>query len=401
MIPMAGRPLEGVRVIAVEQYGAGPHSTMQLADLGAEVIKVENAGDGGDVGRHVRHANEQLPKGDSLFFQSFNRGKRSTSLNLKSDVGQGALRRLAATADAVFNNLRGDIPSKLGLTYENLKSVNPRLVCVHLSAYGREGARSAWPGYDFLMQAECGYLSVTGEKGGPPSRMGLSIVDLSTGLQAALALVSGVLGARATGKGGDYDVSLFDVAMTNLCYAGSWYLNLGEKIGREERSAHPNLVPSQLYKTGDGWIFLMCNKEKFWPVLCNCIGQPQWGSDNRFATFSDRLTNRDLITRLLDEVLSKKTTAEWMEIFAGAVPAAPVNDVAQALNSEFLHSTDQVIEYRTPSGKTIRSVGPGVRQPGIKPRSDPAPALAADQKLIFGNLGYTPEEAEALAGRTH
>ena len=153
---MAGRPLEGVRVIAVEQYGAGPHSTMQLADLGAEVIKIENANDGGDVGRHVRHANEQLPKGDSLFFQSFNRGKRSTSLNLKSDEGQEAFRRLTATADAVFNNLRGDIPSKLGLTYESLKSVNSRLVCVHLSAYGREGTRSAWPGYDFLMQAECG-----------------------------------------------------------------------------------------------------------------------------------------------------------------------------------------------------------------------------------------------------
>ena len=393
----SGRPLEGIRIIAVEQYGAGPHSTMQLADLGAEVIKVENAVDGGDVGRHVRHANEVLPSGDSLFFQSFNRGKRSTCLNLKTESGQEALRRLAATADAVFNNLRGDIPAKLGLTYETLKTVNPRLVCVHLSAYGREGPRADWPGYDFLMQAECGYLSVTGEKGGPPSRMGLSIVDLSTGLQAALALVSGVLGARASGQGGDYDVSLYDVAMTNLCYAGSWYLNLDEMIGREKRSAHPNLVPSQLYKTQDGWIFLMCNKEKFWPVLCNCIGHPEWSNDSRFATFSDRLSNRDLITELLDEVLSTKITAEWMTIFAGAVPAAPVNNVAQALDSEFLKTTGQVIQYKTTNGLNIRSIGAGVRQPNLTPRSECAPELAADQTVIFGELGYTPEEAEALA----
>ena len=396
----SGRPLEGIRIIAVEQYGAGPHSTMQLADLGAEVIKVENAVDGGDVGRHVRHANEVLPSGDSLFFQSFNRGKRSTCLNLKTESGQEALRRLAATADAVFNNLRGDIPAKLGLTYETLKTVNPRLVCVHLSAYGREGPRADWPGYDFLMQAECGYLSVTGEKGGPPSRMGLSIVDLSTGLQAALALVSGVLGARASGQGGDYDVSLYDVAMTNLCYAGSWYLNLDEMIGREKRSAHPNLVPSQLYKTQDGWIFLMCNKEKFWPVLCNCIGHPEWSNDPRFATFSDRLSNRDLITELLDEVLSTKITAEWMTIFAGAVPAAPVNNVAQALNSEFLKTTGQVIQYKTSNGLHIRSIGTGVRQPNNKPRAETAPSLAADQTEIFGELGYTPEEAEALAQGT-
>ena len=185
--------------------------------------------------------------------------------------------------------------------------------------------------------------------------------------------------------------------MTNLCYAGAWYLNLDEMVGREKRSAHPNLVPSQLYKTQDGWIFLMCNKEKFWPVLCNCIGHPEWSNDARFATFSDRLSNRDLITELLDEVLSTKTTTNWMTIFAGAVPAAPVNDVAQALQSEFLQATGQIIQYETSTGHNIKSIGAGVRQPNLCPRSEPAPALAADQTIIFGELGYTPEEAEALA----
>lgn len=391
------RPLEGVRIVAVEQYGAGPHATLQLADLGAEVIKVENATDGGDVGRHVRHANETLPKGDSLFFQAFNRNKRSIALNLKAEDGQSAFRKLAATADVVFNNLRGDLPEKLGLTYDKLKSANPKIVCVHLSAYGRNNEREAWPGYDFLMQAECGYLSVTGEKGGPPSRMGLSIVDLSTGLQAAIAMVSGVVSARATGEGGDYDVSLYDVAMTNLCYVSAWHMTLGETVGREARSAHPNLVPSQLYKTADGWIFLMCNKEKFWPVLCDKIGRPEWGTDPRFDSFQGRLTHRDLLTDMLDEALSGKTTDGWMADFAGAVPAAPVYDIGQALDAPFTQSTGQIVEHATPSGMVVRSIGPGIRQPGLPPLAAGAPAMAADQRAILGEIGYTPEEAESLA----
>lgn len=394
------RPLEGVRIVAVEQYGAGPHGTLQLADLGADVIKVENATDGGDVGRHVRHARETLPVGDSLFFQTFNRNKRSVVLNLKTADGQTALRRLAATADVVFNNLRGDLPGKLGLVYDALKDVNPRIVCVHLSAYGRTGERAAWPGYDFLMQAECGYLSVTGEKGGPPSRMGLSIVDLSTGLQAAIAMVSGVVGARASGQGGDYDVSLYDVAMTNLCYVAAWQLTLDETVGRESRSAHPSLTPSQLYKTGDGWIFIMCNKEKFWPVLCGKIGRPEWAEDPRFKTFETRLDRRDLITDLLDEALSAKGTEAWMAIFAGQVPAAPVYDIGQAMASDFTRSTGQIIELDTPGGQRIGAIGPGVRQPGLAPLAKAGPSMAADQQAVMSALGYTADEAEALAKAT-
>src|SRR5690606_12841787 len=203
-------PLTGVRILAVEQYGAGPFGTLQLADLGAEIVKIENVAEAGDVGRHVRHPEDPLPKGDSLFFQAFNRNKKSITLNLKHPEGQRVLHDLVRSADGVLNNLRGDQPPKLGLTYDQLKGANPRIVCVHLSAYGREGERAAWPGYDYLMQAEAGYLSVTGEPGGPPSRMGLSIVDLSTGLQAAIAMLAGITEARATGRGRDLDVSLFD-----------------------------------------------------------------------------------------------------------------------------------------------------------------------------------------------
>ena len=265
-------PLSGMRVIAIEQYGAGPYGTMQLADLGAEVIKIENPSDGGDMGRRV--GPYFLSPDDSHFFESFNRNKKSITLDLKKDGAREVLHALVRRADGVLNNLRGDLPDSLGLTYAALKKVNPRIVCAHLSAYGRDGPRANWPGYDYLMQAEAGYLSLTGEPDGPPSRMGLSIVDMMTGLFAAFALLSGIIAARDTGVGRDIDVNLFDCALQNLNYLATWYLNEGHKQGREPRSSHPSLTPSQLYRTRDGYIFIMCNKEKFWPVFCDMIGRP-------------------------------------------------------------------------------------------------------------------------------
>src|SRR6185369_7174311 len=181
--------------------------------------------------------------------------------------GKAVFLDLVRTADGVIDNLRGDLPGKLGLTFAALKDTNPKIVCSHLSAYGREGSRAAWPGYDYLMQAEAGHMSLTGEPDGPPVRYGISVVDLMTGLTAAFALLAGITSARATGQGRDLDTSLFDLALFNLNYPGAWYLNAGAVQGREKRSAHPSLVPSQLYRTQDGWLFVMCNKEKFWGVL--------------------------------------------------------------------------------------------------------------------------------------
>jgi len=387
-------PLAGLRIIAVEQYGAGPFGTQHLADLGAEVIKIENPHDGGDVGRAV--GPHYFGPGDSHFYQSFNRNKKSITLDLKKPEGQEALRRLAADADVVFNNLRGDLPAKLGLTYAQLKDVNPHLVCGHLSAYGRTGSRAAWPGYDYLMQAEAGYLSLTGEPDGPPARMGLSIIDLMTGTTAAMGLLAGVVGARASGVGRDIDVSLFDVALHNLAYVATWYLNAGKAIGREARSAHPSLTPSQLYKTQDGWIFLMCNKEKFWGVLAQCIGKPEWADAPEFKTFKDRLANRERITQELDAVLQSATTEEWMKRFAGKVPAAPVYDVAQALESDFVAEQERLLSFDH-AGGTMRMVASPVRA-GAHP-TRPAPAMGAHTDEVLQGAGYSAQQIEEMRGK--
>jgi crotonobetainyl-CoA:carnitine CoA-transferase CaiB-like acyl-CoA transferase len=388
-------PLSGIRIVSVEQYGAGPFATLHLADLGAEVIKIENFHEGGDMGRAVGPL--FFAPGDSYFHEAFNRNKRSLGLDLKHAKGQEIFRKLVEGSDAVFDNLRGDLPAKLGITYAQLANVNPRIVCVHLSAYGRSGSRAAWPGFDYLMQAEAGYLSLTGEPDGPPARFGLSMIDMMTGTTAAMALLAGLVEARSTGRGRDLDVSLFDVAMHNLGYVATWYLNAGVVTNREPRSSHPSLTPSQLYRTKDGWLFLMCNKEKFWPALAEALGKPEWAIDRDYATFAARLKNRERITAELDAVLMTATTEEWMSRLRGKVPIAPVYDVRQALDNPFVAEQQLVLDFEHAEHGNIRGVASPVRVDGgdTQPRRA-APRLGEDTDALLEELGYAPHAIGAL-----
>ena len=390
-------PLAGLRILSVEQYGAGPAGTVYLADLGAEVVKIENPREGGEVGRRV--GPHFFGPADSQFYQTFNRNKRSLGLDLQAAEGAAVFRDLARTADAVFDNLRGDLPEKLGLTYAQLAECNPRIVCAHLSAYGRKGSRAAWPGYDYLMQAEAGHMSLTGEPDAPPARYGLSVVDLMTGVVACLGLVSAVLAARATGRGRDVDTSLFDLALFNLNYPGTWYLNAGSVQGREPRSAHPSLVPSQLYRTADGWIFVMCNKEKFWPLLAKELGHPEWADDARFKDFPARLAHRDALTVLLDRAFSARATRDWLARLGGKVPVAPVNDVAQALDNPFVAERGSVREFRYPGGRAARLIANPLRMSDAELPRRAAPALGADTVPLLKSLGYTEERIAELRSR--
>ena len=248
------------------------------------------------------------------------------------------------------------------------------------------------------MQAEAGYFAVTGEPDGAPARFGLSVVDMMTGLGLAYALLAALVAARATGRGRDIDVSLFDIALHNTSYLATWYLNEGINQPRLPRSAHPSLTPCQLYKTQDGWIFLMCNKEKFWPALCKAINRTEWADDPRFLRFKNRLENRDLITGLLDEALQACTTADWLEQFAGTVPAAPVNDIASALDNPFVVENDrlQIIEH--PRDGPYRIVAPPV-QTGEPAPARPAPELGADTDDVLKRIGYSEGKIATLRSR--
>jgi succinate--hydroxymethylglutarate CoA-transferase len=386
-------PLEGVRIITVEQYGAGPFGTMFLADQGAEVIKIENPLDGGDISRNVGPF--FFEEHDSVFYHSFNRNKKSLTLDLRREEGQMVLHDLVAACDALTSNLRGDVPEKLGLTYAHLKKSNAKIVCAHLSAYGRTGRRASWPGFDYLMQAEAGFLSLTGEPDAPPARFGLSVVDFMTGLGLAYAVLAALTSARTTGVGRDMDVSLFDMALANTNYVAAWYLNEGHCQERLARSAHPSLTPCQLYPTSDGWIFIMCNKEKFWPALCELVDRSEWISDPRFCTFADRLANRAALSDLLDEVLAARATADWLSRFAGRVPAAPVNNIAEALDNPFVAENCCLQTLEHPTAGEYRLVAPPVRS-GDPPPSRPAPALGEHTDALLTELGYDTRRLQKL-----
>ena len=394
-------PLKDLRIVSVEQYGAGPFGTMYLVNLGADVIKVEDPNTGGDVSRSLGPF--YLDGGDktqhSMFYQQLNHNKRSLTLDLSSIEGREVLHDLVKSADALASNLRGDVPDKLGITYPQLAKFNPKLVCAHLTAYGRKDERAGWPGYDYIMQAETGYFQLTGEPGGPPARFGLSVVDFMAGVAMAFSLLAGVLDARKTGKGRDVDVSLFDVALYNLNYVAMWQMNAGYSQPRVPRSAHFSLTPCQLYRTADGWIYLMCNKEKFWHLLCDRLGRPEWKDDPRFLTFKERLEHRDLLTELIDDVMQERTTEEWLKALDGAVPAAPVLNIPQALDNPYVKNSDRIKSVKYDSGADFNVLRGPVRCDDEDLPVKPAPSLGQQTDEILREIGYDDERINELKQR--
>jgi crotonobetainyl-CoA:carnitine CoA-transferase CaiB-like acyl-CoA transferase len=378
------KPLNGVRIVSVEQFGAAPYGTMLLADLGAEVVKVENAAIGGDPSRKT--GPYMLGANDSEYFQAFNSNKKSVALDLRSDEGKAALMGLIASADAVVNNLRGDLPARMGLDYKTLASIKPSIVCVHLSAYGRDNERASWPGYDYLMQAESGLMSLTGEPDGPPSRIGApSMIDQSSGLTAAVGLLSGIIQARATGKGCDIDTCLLDVAVHQLGYVATWYLNERHISTRQPRSAHYSVAPVQTFPTADGWVFIMCMTDKFWGELVKAIGRPELMSDPRFATQASRQANRDALTGIIDHELSQQPTGHWLAKLNGVLPVAPVLDLAQALENPFLRSTGMIRDTPHPAKPDMRTLANPIKVNGKRLEQKACSPMGADTAEYLNN----------------
>jgi crotonobetainyl-CoA:carnitine CoA-transferase CaiB-like acyl-CoA transferase len=377
------KPLRGLRIVSVEQFGAGPYGTMMLADLGAEVIKVENVATGGDPARKT--GPYFLGDNDSEYFQVFNLSKKSVALDLRTEEGKAGLLELAMTADALMNSLRGDLPAKMGLDYATLGKHKPSIVCVHLSAYGRDNSRASWPGYDYLMQAESGLMHLTGEPEGPPSRIGApSMVDQTTGLTAAVGLLAAVIQARSTGKGCDVDTCLLDVALHQLGYIATWYLNEGLRMSRQHRSAHYSVAPVQTFPTADGWIFIMCMTDKFWFELADAIGRSDLKSETRFSTPSLRYTNRDDLTAILDGEIRKQPTRYWLDKLNGILPIAPVLDVAQALDNPFLAETQMTGNVPHPAKPSLRALANPIKINGKRLEQSVCSSLGADNNAFVG-----------------
>jgi len=390
------RPLDDVRVISLEQYGAGPFATLHLADLGAEVIKIEVASTGGDVGRHVPPFAEG---GTSLFFETFNRNKKSLALDLRNESGRLVFERLVAVSDVVFSNLRGDVPEKLKIRYADLAEINPRVVCCSLSAFGMTGPRKGEPGYDHILQGIAGWMSLTGEPDAPPTRTGLSLVDYAGGLVATASILCGLHAAGRDGVGGDCDVSLFDTAISLLTYPATWFLTGGYLTERRSHSAHPSLVPFQHFETEDGWIVVACAKQEFWVRLTDALGRPDLCSDDRFATFEARREHAPQLLDLLGLIFHGRPTAYWIAVLRDAgVPAGPVNTLPEALADPQTAARHLVVEAPHPVWGTVRQLASPIRFGDSGASHRPAPRLNEHGTELLANLlACDEDEIGALA----
>ncbi|MFS3126873.1 CaiB/BaiF CoA transferase family protein [Nocardioides sp. Bht2] len=389
-------PLADIRIISLEQYGAGPFGSVHLADLGAEVIKVEDPRVGGDVGRYVPPYGEGE---DSLFFETFNRNKQSISLDISTPAGREVFEELVKNADAVYSNLRGDVPEKIGITYDQLKHLNPAIVCCSLTGFGMTGPRKNEPGYDYVLQGLAGWMDLTGEPDGPPTKSGLSLVDFSGGYVAALALMAGLHAARRDGVGMDCDVSLYDTAMSMLTYPATWHLNAGYTPTRTRHSAHPSLVPFQAFEAKDGWFVVGCAKEKFWARLAATVGHPEWAEEgSRFATFALRQQHQAELTALLEEIFVTRTVDDWLsQFYPAGVPCGPINDVPSALKEPHTVARDLLVTTEHPRFGQLTQVASPVRVGSEKPSYVRAPLRNEHaQRVLREVAGFDAEKIAQL-----
>lgn len=387
-------PLSDVRVIALEQFGAGPFGSLHLSDLGAEVIKIEDPSTGGDIGRYV----PPFQVGESsLFFETFNRNKRSLCIDINSPSGRQVFDDLVAKSDVVYSNLRGDVPGKLGIRYDDLKHLNPSVVCCCLSGFGMTGPRASMPGYDYLIQGMAGWMTLNAEPDGHPIKTGLSLVDFSGGHVAALSILAGIHAARRDGLGCDCDVSLFDNAFSLMGYIATWALNESYVPEQHPNSAHPSIVPFQNFRASDGWFVLACAKEKFWARLVDTLGIESLRRDD-LQSFEGRSANREEVIKVLSEVFVTRESAHWLRVLSDAdVPCAPILSVTEALADPQVAARELIIDTEHPAFGTVRQIASPVRVGSARVTVRRAPDLGGDQDYVLNEvLGYSAEKITEL-----
>jgi formyl-CoA transferase/CoA:oxalate CoA-transferase len=389
------RLLEGVRVLDLSRMLAGPYGSMLLADMGAEVIKVEEP-DGGDPMRAM--GPPFLPGGESAYFLAINRNKKSVAIDLTSGEGRAVFHDLVRRADVVWENFRPGVMERLGCSAAVLSALNPRLVVCSISAYGQDGPYREYPAFDLALQARGGGMSVTGEPGRAPARMGLPMGDLSGGLFGALAVCAALVNRATTGRGTRVDLSLLDCQVSLLSYMAQYFWADGRVPG-PMGSGHASVVPYQALATRDGHLIVAVFSEKFWGGFCRAAGRPEWEADPRFATNRDRVTHRQTLESLIAARFAEDTTDAWLaRLNAEGVPAAPINAIDRVLDDPQVKHREMVVQMEHERLGTLPTLGTPIKTDGTLGLDVTPPAQLGQHtdEILSRLLGYSAEKIAAL-----
>ena len=378
-------PLQGLRVLDVSQVMAGPFCSMLLGDMGADVIKIEPP-DGGDQTR--RAMGFKLKGNDSLGFFNLNRNKRSFALNLKGNAARQVFYRLTETADILIENYRPGVTKRLGIDYETLAKINPRLIYASISGFGQTGPWSQRPGFDLIAQAMAGVMSITGQPGGPPTKSGVPVSDIGCALFALYGILSAYIGRQKTGRGQYVDASLFEAAIAFSIWDISEYWGTGN-VPTPLGTANRFSAPYQAVKAKDAFFVMGANNNKLWQTLCEVLERPDLLADARFKTIAERLLNRVVLITELEKSFAARNSADWIDILlAAGIPAGPILNYAEALASDHAKAREAVMEYEHPIEGTVKSIGFPVKLSESKQRVRlPPPLLGEHNDAILAELG--------------
>ncbi len=386
--------LSGVRIVDLTQMLAGPYGSMLLADLGAEVIKVEDPR-GGDP---TRRLGPPFVEGESGYFISVNRNKRSVALDLRKAEGRQVLYDLVKVSDVVFNNFRPGTMEKLGCDYETLKEINPQIIYCSLTGFGETGPYRDRPAFDLAIQAISGAMSITGEPGRPPVRMGIPLGDLSGSLFCAFAISAALYDREKTGSGCRIDVGLMDCMVSLLTYVGQYYLIDG-KVPGPIGSAHQSVVPYQAFAAEDIYIVVAVFVEKFWRAFCQVLGIEELCDDPRFANNDRRRQHREELVPILEDIFRTKPGDEWLRLLSEAgVPCSPINTLDRIFSAPQVEARNMVVEIDHPKAGRLRSIGNPVKTfPMHEHPFEPAPLHGQHTEEVLRDiLGYTPQDIGRL-----